>query len=505
MRPLVRVRQSLLGGAAALAMLAMFAPLSGARGTTLADAVALAYRTNPSLMAQREALKSLDESYVQSRAALGPQASVNAQLSNEKAAVQEAPSLFSPASTLRTAARTDTETLSVSQIIFNGGQSAAAINAAQADILAGREQLRAAEMQLVQQVINAFVGVRRDRELLAISQSAVDQLTEEESETEARFKYHDVTQTDLSQSKARLSSAYAELAAARSRLNNSQTVYLQYVGQNPDDLSEPPPLANVPATVDAAYQQAVDNSPTLKAAVFTELGSRARVEQERTAGNATLSANFNVTNGPVLPYDARYYQKSAAAIIAFNKPLFTSGLFASRIREAEDRDHRDRLQADAARRQTLQLVGQYWGQMNAADLVLKAQEDQVAAQRVAYDSVRAEYKAGLRETIEVLNAELELENARLALVQAMGDTYLARTALLAAMGTLRTDDISPGLKSYSPEQAFRAVANRGVPPWVDAIQALDSLHTEKPKPQGIHDPAGEVTPSLDLGPTSPKP
>jgi TolC family type I secretion outer membrane protein len=491
-----------MGGAATLAGLA---PLGSVRATTLAEAVAVAYRTNPNLLAQREALRALDESYVQSRAALGPQASVNAQLSNEKAAVQEAPSLFSPASTFRNAARTDTEILSLSQVIYNGGQSAAAINAAQADILAGREQLRAAEMQVVQQVINAFVSVRRDRDLLAISQNAVEQLTQEEAETEARFKYHEVTQTDLSQSKARLSSAYAELAAARSRLNNSQTLYLQFVGQNPDDLSEPPPLTDVPASVDAAYVQAVANSPTLKAAVFTELGSRARVEQERTAGNATLSANFNVTNGPVLPYDARYYQKSAAAVIAFNKPLFTSGLFASRIRAAEDRDHRDRLQADAARRQTLQLVGQYWGQMAAADLVLKAQQDQVAAQIVAYDSVQAEYKAGLRETIEVLNAQLELENARLAMIQAVGDTYLARTALLASMGTLRTDVISPGLNIYSPEQAFRAVAYRGAPPWVDAIEALDGLRVEKPKPLAIHDPAGEVTPSLDLGPVSPKP
>lgn len=502
MRSLGRVRHLLCRGAATLAV---FAPLDAAHATTLAEAVGLAYRTNPNLLAQREALRALDESYVQSRAALGPQASVNAQLSNEKASVDQAASIFSKATTTYPAARTDTETLSVSQVIYNGGRSAAAINAAQADILAGREQLRGAEIQVVQQVINAFVAVRRDRDLLVISQNAVDQLTREEAETEARFKYHEVTQTDFSQSKARLSSAYAELAAARSRLNNSQTLYVQVVGQNPDDLSEPPPLANIPRTVDLAYDQAVANNPSVRAAVLTELGSRARVDEERTAGNATLSANFNLTNGPVLPYDARYYQKSATAVIAFSKPLFTSGLFASRIRAAEDRDHRDRLQADAARRQALQLVGQYWGQVTAADLVLKAQQDQVAAQVIAYDSVRAEYKAGLRETIEVLNAELELENARVALVQAVGDTYLARSALLASMGTLRTDVVSPGLDAYSPERAFRAVANRGAPPWVGAIQALDGLAVEKLKPLGIHDPAGEVTPSLDLGAGTPKP
>jgi TolC family type I secretion outer membrane protein len=502
MKGLVAARDHLYAG---VLILAALSPVGATHATTLAEAVAVAYRTNPSLLSQREALRALDESYVQSRAALGPQASVTAELNNQKASVDQPASIFSKATTTYPAARTDSETLSVSQMIYSGGQNAAAINAAEADILAGREQLRGAEMQVIQQVINAYVSVRRDRELLAISQGAVEQLTREEAETEARFKFHEVTQTDLSQSKARLSAANADVAAARSRLNTSQTVYLQVVGQNTDQLSDLPSLANITETINGSYDQAVANNPAVQAAVFTELASRARVDQERTAGNATLSARFDLSNGPELPYDARYYQKSAAAVIVFNKPLFTSGLFASRIREAMDRDNRDRLQAAAARRQALQLVGQYWGEMTAADLVLKAQQDQVAAQIVAYNGVRAELKAGLREVIEVLNAEQELENARIALVQAQSDSYLARTALLAAVGVLRADVLSPGLDDYSPERAFRAVVNRGAPPWVGAIQALDGLHLAKPKPIGIHDPAGEVTPSLDLGTAAPKP
>src|SRR5579864_6046291 len=46
------------------------APL--ASGETLADAIALAYQSNPSLQSQRAQLRAVDETFVQARAALGP-------------------------------------------------------------------------------------------------------------------------------------------------------------------------------------------------------------------------------------------------------------------------------------------------------------------------------------------------------------------------------------------------------------------------------------------------
>jgi TolC family type I secretion outer membrane protein len=474
---------------------------SPVRATTLADAVSLAYRTNPTLLSQREALRALDENYVQARAALGPQASFSADLGHEQATVDQPGSIFSPASTLHAHARTDTESLSVSQIIYNGGQNASAINAAEADILAGREQLHAAETQIIQQVINAYVGVRRDRELLDIAETAYAQLSREESETEARFKFREVTLTDLSQAKARLSASRASLAASRARLQTSQTLYLQVVGQNADDLSEPPSLQGIPGSVDAAFDLAEQNNPNLRASEFTERGSRARVGQERAAGNATLSARVDVTSQPEQAYDARYYQQSTTARLVLSKPLFTSGMIQSRVRGAIDRNNRDRLQIDAARRQAIQLVGQAWSEVQAADAAFAAQKEQVAAQGLAYDSVRAELKAGLRTTIEVLNAEQELQNAKIALAQAVSDSYLARVALMASIGILRADAIDPTLDPYNPEKAFRSVSNRGLAPWVGAVEVIDSMRAERPAPISIHDPAGEVRP--DLGQRSP--
>ncbi|HEX5776021.1 MAG TPA: type I secretion protein TolC, partial [Caulobacteraceae bacterium] len=45
---------------------------AGARGETLADAIALAYQTNPTLQEQRASQRALDENYVQARTGLRP-------------------------------------------------------------------------------------------------------------------------------------------------------------------------------------------------------------------------------------------------------------------------------------------------------------------------------------------------------------------------------------------------------------------------------------------------
>jgi outer membrane protein len=57
--------------------MSLLAGAGGLRAETLLDAIDLAYRTNPTLQQQRATQRALDETYVQARAALRPQLSVN--------------------------------------------------------------------------------------------------------------------------------------------------------------------------------------------------------------------------------------------------------------------------------------------------------------------------------------------------------------------------------------------------------------------------------------------
>ena len=78
---------------------------------------------------------------------------------------------------------------------------------------------------------------------------------------------------------------------------------------------------------------------------------------------------------------------------------------------------------------------QSWGQLEAAKAQIQATQAQVDAAEIALNGVREEARVGQRTTLDVLNAQQELVNARVALVTAQRDRVVASYALLAAVGT----------------------------------------------------------------------
>ena len=85
--------------------------------------------------------------------------------------------------------------------------------------------------------------------------------------------------------------------------------------------------------------------------------------------------------------------------------------------------------------------------MEAAKAQIEATTAQVAAAEIALNGVREEARVGQRTTLDVLNAQQELVNARVALVTAQHDRVVASYTLLAAVGALSMQVL--GLKCRS--------------------------------------------------------
>ncbi|HWA61260.1 MAG TPA: TolC family protein, partial [Caulobacteraceae bacterium] len=252
--------------------MALAAGAGAAHAESLADAISLAYQTNPTLQAQRASQRALDEDYVQAVSGYRPTASGQASITHDDNSA--------PASFFGGGGQTNSSnaTLTLTQPIYTGGRVSSQVSAAQADILAGREALRRVEIGVLLNVIQAYVDVRRDQQRLAISQENVNVLQRQLEESKARFEVGELTRTDVAQTEARLAAAQAQLASAQAQLAISSTNYNAVVGQNPGDLEAEPPLAQIlPPTVDQAFDVAEQQNPQLRQADYTEQGSAARV------------------------------------------------------------------------------------------------------------------------------------------------------------------------------------------------------------------------------------
>jgi outer membrane protein len=75
----------------------------------------------------------------------------------------------------------------------------------------------------------------------------------------------------------------------------------------------------------------------------------------------------------------------------------------------------------------------------------------------------------------VLNGELELRSAQVALVTARRNEYVAMAQLLLAMGRLDVTVLVPAADVYDPSVNYDRVRNRGGLPWDGVIEAIDRI------------------------------
>jgi outer membrane protein len=467
--------------------LAIAAPASA---ETLAEAIALAYDSNPTLQAQRATQRALDENWVQARSGYRPQASINGSVAYAD--------IRSPGKgdyidtngdgirdTLVVGRRDQnsaTATLSLNQPLYTGGRVAAAVNAAEADILAGREQLRRTEASVMQSVIQAFADTRRDQEGLRIREENVRVLQRQLDESKARFDVGEITRTDVAQSEARLAAAEAQLSQAQAQLASSRAIYAAVVGQNPGDLAAEPPLADLlPADVTQAYEAAENNNPQIRQAQYTEQGSRARLAAAKAEHMPSLGLTSSVGyTGTADPWSGEDSSRTVRAGATLTVPLFTGGLTSSRVRAASERNNAERINVEVARRAVMQSLTQAWNQHLASKANIASTDQQVKAARIAAEGTKQEQQVGLRTTLDVLNAEQELRNAELSQVSARRDEFVATSLVLAQMGRLEAPMLDVGVTRYDPTTNFKK--NRitwGWVPWEEPIAVVDGVLTPK--------------------------
>jgi outer membrane protein len=493
-------RQGWAAAAGSIAVLAWAAAsASGARAETLGDAIALAYQTNPTLQAERAQLRVIDEEYAQAQAGLRPTIGVSGSYTYQDGQVSE-----TGQPDFKLSGGGESGTISVTQPLYTGGLTSAKIDAAHADILAERENLRRTEISVLQSVIGVYLDVRRGQEQLRISQDNENVLQRQYEETSARFEAGQLTRTDVAQAEARLALARSQLATVQSVLAQARAAYTAVVGQNPAELAPEPPIASLlPPSVDAAFDAAEAGNPQIRQATAAEQAAAARLAEAKAQRRPTVALNGQygyvgqtqgVTAGGFNQSVGLFESQLGGTISAqVTVPISNGGLYASDIRQAAEQDNVRRIQIEGARRDVLQQVSQAWNQLLGARASLTADEQQVKSNEVAFEGVRQEQKVGLRTILDVLNAQQELERSQLLLVGDRHDEYVAAAAVLAATGALEAGTLIPGAPRYDPEANFDKVRHApGWVPWEGAVHAIDRVGAPTPTPAPPPSPPGEI-------------
>ncbi|MFC2966800.1 TolC family outer membrane protein [Acidimangrovimonas pyrenivorans] len=431
----------ILGRAGAAALLVMtMAP--GAWAETLSDAMISAYRNSHLLEQNRALLRTSDEDVAVAVSGLRPTLGIAA--TGRAVTTASASTLFNNLY--------GQLGLQASMTVYDFGRTKAAIAAAKETVLATRQALVNVEQQVLLGAVTAYMNVRNAEETVVLNQGNVRVLNQELKAAQDRFDVGEITRTDVAQAEAALAAARSQLTAARGQLATAREAYKAAVGHYPGRLAAPPRAPATAKSLTDAVAVAQHNHPQILQAKHQVKAADLSVARAKAGIRPTLSATaeYGTDSGG---------NKGGSATLTLSQPLYAGGQISALYRKAV-------AAADQARAGLLQTgvsvtqgVGNAWSQLQVARASITAYNQQIRAAQTAYDGVKEEAKLGSRTTLDVLNAEQSLLNAKASRITAGTNEYIAVYTLLSSMGLLTADHLKLGIPTYDPAAYYNAVKN----------------------------------------------
>ncbi len=461
MRAAFEPRLRSLTAVVAVGLWAICAQPAGAQ--TLAEALAGAYATNPTLMAARAELRAVNEGVPQALSNWRPNLTVTG-----SAGKQRIDSKASFSSTKETTTPFEA-TARLIQPLYRGGRTLAATERAEHEVRAQRSTLQSVEQAVLLRAVTAYMDVWRDQAVIEFNVKNEMVIERQLEATEDRFTVGEVTRTDVAQAETRLAVATADRIAAEGALRSSRAVYAEVIGSAPGVLPPPPPLEGMPASLDAVINLAVSRNPDILAASFAEKAARRRVRE--VVGELLPSVQINASLSHSEETNQRSGETDRAQILAeVTIPLYQQGAVSSRVREAKQISNQRRIEIDESRRRIEQEAISAWEGLQTARAQIRSFESGVRAAEIALEGVRQENAVGARTILDILDAEQELLDAQVNLVRSQRDEVIAGYQVHTAIGRLTARDLNLPVEVYDPEVDYLKVRNT----WFDLGGPLTS-------------------------------
>lgn len=410
------------------------------RADSLADALSAGYENSGLLEQNRALLRAADEDVAQAVSALMPIINWSAQATSSFPRTSGFFSSDEVSAALR---------ISAELTLYDGGSNRLAIDGQKELVLATRESLINDEQQVMLRIVQAYMNVRRSKEFVNLRESNTRLITQELRAAQDRFEVGEVTRTDVSLAEARLASARSQLAGEQGGLARALAEYEAAVGKPARNLATtgPAPVGqSIPQAIDLAMRQ----HPAIRQAQHSVAAAELNIARAEAAmlPTVTLQANVNVDYT---------YDSTQNLSLNVGGPIYQGGRLSSQVRQFMARRDASRANLLVVTQGVEQTVLNAYSQLEVARASRYASNRQVEAAQAAFDGIREEATLGARTTLDVLNAEQELLDARANLISAMVDETVASYTVLASMGLLTAQHLELNVQQYDPAAYYNLV------------------------------------------------
>ena len=424
--------------------------ISTLHAQTLSDALVQSYNNSGLLDQNRALLRAADENTIIASSALLPIVSWAANFSGNWTETDMVGS-----STTDVVWRGSVG-LNSSLIIFDGGTSKFAEDVTKQNVLATRQGLIALEQKVLGSAAIAFMAVLEGRETVRLRENNYSVIEEELRAAKDRYEVGEITRTDVALAEARLASSSSSLSAAKGILLQSEAIFKNAVGISPLDLISPREMPVLPTSRREAVSIASTSHPELKQLQYQIKAGELTLKRIKASSKAKIILNGDIG---LSDSDVQSDMLQASIGLRLSGAIYQGGSIPAKERQALAHLQAVRSALHVQMNAIEQTISSSFAMLEVAKTSRAAIEKQIEAAEVAFNGVKEEASLGARTTLEVLNAEQELLDAKSQLINAIYDEHLAAFDVLSASGLLTVEHMNLAVARYDPEEYYKSIVN----------------------------------------------
>lgn len=323
------------------------------------------------------------------------------------------------------------EVLTVSQPIWTGGQLTGKISLAKAKRDAAQFSIVDAEQEILEETILAFFEVLKATERLDISLSDVAEHERLYGIIQRRVEASTSPDVDLKLARARVAFSRSQALQNSSLLETARANLEQLIGQKVNHVSPPEFDESQVLHLNEALEKGVSFSPAIKKIRLEILGLAASVKVSRSALFPQLSIGYRKRYGTL-----RSDQENEDVFIGLEYQTGAGLSSRSSVKSSQSRKKAMQDTLSALEREIRRKIQIIWQDLSASRLQLSPTELLVDSTSAIVESYLRQYTVGRKSWLDVLNAQRELVQARLSLVEYQTALYNSHFRLSALVGDL---------------------------------------------------------------------
>ena len=332
--------------------------------------------------------------------------------------------------------------IAVAKTLYDGGETSANMKLAEIQLDQATANYLAIEQNVILASIEAYLNVLKSRLDVDLSESNLKRLQAHVNASRIRVDAGAATPTRLAEAEARHARAKSNALVAATDLQNAEDAYKSLTGLRAGDLTLPATPDNLPGEIGKAEKIAGSAHPHVRAALAAERAADQAFNTLKAQVSPTLSLTLSATSKDATGTSSD--SDVLAGSLVFSTPILSTNATRAKARNvAASYQQAKYARAEAVRAAEVRARAAFRTQ-ETTKINLDAVQSELKASKLVAAGIASEAHFGQKTTLDLLDAEQDVNDAELRLVTAAHKLRLAAYRLQAAVGGLTTESLGLG-------------------------------------------------------------